>query len=109
MGFGELVKKYRLAQNKSLRRFCEEHDYDPGNQSKLERNINKPPQDEKSLRKLAFALGLSESSEKWEEFMDAAYLANGKIPKYVPDNDEVLEMLPVFLELRVDKRFQKKK
>jgi hypothetical protein len=38
MSFGELVKKYRLAQDKSLRRFCEEHDYDPGNQSKLERN-----------------------------------------------------------------------
>lgn len=109
MGFGELVKKYRLAQNKSLRRFCEEHDYDPGNQSKLERNINKPPQDEKSLRKLAFALGLSESSEKWEEFMDAAYLANGKIPKYVPDNDEVLEMLPVFFRTTSGQKVSKEK
>lgn len=109
MTFGELVKKYRLAQNKTLRRFCEEHDYDPGNQSKLERNLHKPPQDDKSLRKLALALGLKENSEEWNEFMDAAYLANGNIPEYVPDDEEVLEMLPVFFRTTSGQKVSKEK
>lgn len=104
MNFGELVKKYRLEQNKSLRRFCEEHGYDPGNQSKLERNLLNPPQDEKSLRKLALALGLKENSDRWDEFIDTAYLSNGDIPKYAKNDEEVLEMLPVFFRTTSGKK-----
>lgn len=109
MSFGELVKSYRLAQNKTLRGFCVEHDYDPGNQSKLERGLHKPPQDDKSLRKLALALGLKENSEKWNEFMDAAYLENGNIPDYIRSDEEVLEMLPVFFRTTSGQKVSKEK
>lgn len=109
MIFGDLIKKYRLEQDKSLRRFCEEHEYDPGNHSKLERGLLKPPQDEKSLRKLALALDLKENSKKWEEFMDTAFIANGNIPSYVPENDEVLELLPVFFRTTSGQKVSKEK
>ena len=49
MSFGDLVKDLRIAQQKTLRQFCLEHGHDPSNWSKIERGINTPPQDEKTL------------------------------------------------------------
>lgn len=109
MKFGELVKSKRLELGKSLRKYCEEHDYDPGNQSKLERGLLKPPQDKQSLRKLALSLDIKENSDEWDEFMDAAFIANNTIPDYVPDNQEVLEMLPVFFRTTSGKKVPKEK
>lgn len=96
MKFGEMIKENRLKQGKSLRKFCEEHEFDPGNHSRLERGLNSPPQNESIIRKLALAIGLEENSDEWNEFFDAAYIENGNIPEYIKDDEEILEKLPVF-------------
>ena len=48
MTFGELFKKLRLRLGMTLRKFCEENDFDPGNISKLERGLLPAPQSEKN-------------------------------------------------------------
>lgn len=109
MKFGELVKSKRLELGKSLRKFCEENDYDPGNHSKLERGLLKAPQEKQSLRKLALSLEIKENTDDWEEFMDAAFIDNDTIPDYVPNDKEVLEMLPVFFRTTSGKKVPKDK
>ncbi len=42
--FGEYFKKKRLEIGKTLRQFCLENGLDPGNISKIERGILRPPQ-----------------------------------------------------------------
>jgi len=53
MNFGETVKNMRIAQQKTLRQFCNEHGLDPSNWSKVERNVNPPPKEEATLAGLA--------------------------------------------------------
>lgn len=96
MSFGDLVKDLRIAQKKTLRQFCLDHGHDPSNWSKLERNINPPPRDEKTLQKWAKQLGLKPDTEQWQEFMDLADMARGEIPKHVLNDEELLKKLPVF-------------
>ena len=96
MNFGVLVKDLRIAQKKTLRQFCLDHGHDPSNWSKLERGINPPPQDEKTLEKWAKQLGLKASTAQWQEFMDLADIARGEIPKHVLTDEQLLKKLPVF-------------
>jgi transcriptional regulator with XRE-family HTH domain len=107
MKFGDLVKSKRLELGKSLRRFCEEHDYDPGNHSKLERGILKPPKDVKVLRKLALALDIKDNSEEMDQFIDLAHLENESIPDYVLSDEEAYKMLPVFFRTSTGKKVPK--
>ena len=96
MNFGVLVKDLRIAQKKTLRQFCLDHGHDPSNWSKLERGINPPPQDEKTLEKWAKQLGLKAGTAQWQEFMDLADIARGEIPKHVLTDEQLLKKLPVF-------------
>lgn len=96
MSFGDLVKDLRIAQKKTLRQFCLDHGHDPSNWSKLERGINPPPRDEKTLERWAKQLGLKPGPPQWHEFMDLADVARGEIPKHVLTDEELLKKLPVF-------------
>jgi transcriptional regulator with XRE-family HTH domain len=96
MSFGDLVKDLRIAQKKTLRQFCLDHGHDPSNWSKLERGVNPPPRDEKTLESWAKQLGLKPSEPRWQEFMDLADMARGEIPKHVLTDEQLLKKLPVF-------------
>ena len=96
MSFGDLVKDLRIAQKKTLRQFCLDHGHDPSNWSTLERGINPPPKDEKTLERWAKQLGLKAGTPPWQEFMDLADLARGEIPKDVLSDEELLKKLPIF-------------
>jgi transcriptional regulator with XRE-family HTH domain len=96
MSFGDLVKDLRIAQKKTLRQFCLDNGHDPSNWSKLERGINPPSRDEKSLERWAKQLGLKAGTPQWQEFMDLAGMARGEIPEHVLNDEELLKKLPVF-------------
>jgi transcriptional regulator with XRE-family HTH domain len=96
MSFGDLAKELRIAQKKTLRQFCLDHGHDPSNWSKLERGVNSPPKDEKTLERWAKQLGLKVGTPQWQEFMDLADMARGEIPKHVFSDEELLKKLPVF-------------
>lgn len=95
MSFGEFIKDRRIRLGKSLRAFCEANGYDPGNYSKLERDIFSPPEDEEFLVKLARALGIQQRSVDWFELYNLASVARQRIPKPLMDDAEVVEKLPI--------------
>ncbi|HTS16296.1 MAG TPA: hypothetical protein VMP11_01860 [Verrucomicrobiae bacterium] len=96
MRFGDLVKDLRIAQKKTLRQFCLDHGHDPSNWSKVERGINPPPGDEKTLARWAKQLGLEAGTDGWQTFMDLASVARGEIPQDIIDDEELVKKLPVF-------------
>ncbi len=96
MSLGDLVKDLRIAQKKTLRQFCLDHGHDPSNWSKLERGVNPPPYDDKTLEQWARQLGLKPGTEGWQDFMDRAAVARGQIPKHVLSDEELLKKLPAF-------------
>ena len=96
MSFGELVKELRITQKQTLRQFCLEHGHDPSNWSKIERGINPPPYDDKTVERWARQLGLKPDTDQWQEFMDQAAIARGELPKAVLNDEELLAKLPAF-------------
>ena len=96
MNFGDLVKELRIAQKKTLRQFCLEHDHDPSNWSKMERSVKLPPREEKTLERWARQLGLKPGTEAWQDFMDRAAIAGGRIPHELLSDEKIIEKLPVF-------------
>lgn len=107
--FGEMVKNKRLEMGKTLRSFCIEHGYDPGNHSKIERGILKPSLSEDWLLKLGTSLGFREQSEEMEMFFDLAYIANQKLPEYIMSDKELLNKLPAFFRTIGNHRHSKEK
>ncbi len=95
--FGDFFAELRRRQaGKSLRQFCLDHDFDPGNISKIERGRLSPPRSPEKLATYAHALALNEGSDEWLEFFDLAALARGEIPPDVLQNDKLVSQLPVF-------------
>lgn len=109
MLFGELIKDLRIKQGKTLRNFCIEHNFDPGNHSKLERGVLPPPKDEGKLKVLALALGLKERNLDWSKFFDLAVVSNGHIPKYITDDKALLARLPAFFRTVKGEKIDDKK
>ena len=97
MSFGELVKNLRIGRQMTLRQFCQEHELDPSNWSKIERNVNPPPHDEGTLAKWASFLGVGPKTEGWRDFMYQAEVSRGNIPREVMSDKALLAKLPVFL------------
>ena len=95
MNFGQLLKKHRTSLQKSLRQFCLENGFDPGNFSKLERGVFAPPQNPELIEKYALALEIQEGSDDWLELFDAASIGNGDIPADIAEDDSLIERLPV--------------
>ena len=95
MTFGELFKKLRLRLGMTLRQFCEENDFDPGNISKLENGFLPAPQSEKKLRFYAKALSIRPGDDEYIEFFDLAVVSNKNFTiKNIKDQD-LLNKLPV--------------
>ncbi len=93
--FGEFIKRLRMAKGVTLRTFCQEHGFDPGNYSRLERGVLAPPHKEEKLAEYAEALGIERGSDDWFEFCDLAAVARGQIPKGLMDDKAILDKLPV--------------
>ena len=94
--FGDFMKKKRLEKKLSLREFCILLNEDASNWSKIERGKLAPPKDVKRLGKIAHILGIKKNSEDWENLIDYADTAAGRIPKYIMSDKEVFKSLPIF-------------
>ncbi len=94
--FGEFIKEKRLALDLSLRKFCKLLDEDPSNWSKVERALLLPPQDEKKLKKIAGILQITIDSDDWKKLKDYSNVDSAKIPDYIMNEKEVMELLPAF-------------
>jgi transcriptional regulator with XRE-family HTH domain len=94
--FGEFIKKKRLERNISLRQFCLENSFDPGNYSKMERGLLAPPASAELLTKYARALGLKQGTDDWIEFFDRAAACRGEIPQEILSDEALVAQLPVF-------------
>jgi len=91
--FGEFFKQKRVARGFTLREFCRINEFDPGNISKIERGLLRPPQSHEKRLEYAKSLGIEEGTDDWLEFSDLAVMGAGKIP---PDiSNEVMNALPV--------------
>jgi len=94
--FGKILKELRIQKQLSLREICKLTSYDPSNWSKIERGVISPPADEKILRKWARALGISSKSDKFQEFIDQAKIAQGIIPQDILSQKDAVQCLPAF-------------
>jgi len=94
--FGEYIKQIRERQRLGLREFCLEHNHDPSNWSKIDREVLAPPRDEAILLTWAKQLGLKEGSEDWLKFFDYAAVDSGQIPDYILKDEKLVAQLPVF-------------
>lgn len=90
--FAELRRRYT---GKSLRQFCSDHGFDPGNISKMERGKLPPPQSSEILERYASALGLEEGSDGWYEFFDRAAASRGEIPPDLLNDADLVQSLPI--------------
>lgn len=93
--FGELIKARRIEIGKTLRVFCGEHGFDPGNVSKLERGRTDPPASKEKLSDYAKALELKPDTAEWREFFDRAAAARGEFPADLLSDEELVSKLPV--------------
>lgn len=107
--FGEFFREKRVNLGLTLRNFCERYGYDPGNISRLERNILSPTLDDEKLAGYASALKINKDSEEWVLFHDLAHAAKGKIPSDLKNDDEVAKMLPAFFRTMRNKKIDKQK
>jgi transcriptional regulator with XRE-family HTH domain len=93
--FAAYFSQLRLQQRLTLRQFCSDNAFDPGNVSKMERGLTSPPKDNKVLARYALALGLKKNTAEWNKFFALAATATGKIPEKLMTDKEVLSQLPV--------------
>jgi transcriptional regulator with XRE-family HTH domain len=93
--FGEFFKRKRIKLRKTLRQFCLENAFDPGNLSKLERGLLPPPTSSDKIEQYAKALKIKKGSNEWYEFFDLARVSAGRIPKEIFSDKEVLSKLPI--------------
>jgi transcriptional regulator with XRE-family HTH domain len=92
--YGEWVKDLRIAKELTLREFCAKAGVDPSNWSKVERGLNPPPGDEKTLKGMADLLGLA--GEVRQSFFDQTALARSELPPDIASDERVLAALPAF-------------
>jgi len=112
--FGDFVKNCRKELRLTLRSFCLEVGFDPGNFSKIERGILSPPKDHETLEKWAKALKIMEEPEKFQQFLDLAAIGKGRIPEDVISDRKLAQALPlIFRTIRgdkiIDEQFEKLK
>lgn len=107
--FGEFFRLKRISLGFTLRSFCERYNYDPGNISRLERNILSPSVDKQKLEGYAAALKIPRDSEEWTIFFDLAHTANGKVPQDILDDKASMKYLPLLFRTARGQRLSKKK
>lgn len=102
--FGDYFKEVRLSRGKTLRQFCIENNYDPGNISKMERGILPPPDSSEKLTEYARALEIAEGSTQWYDFFDLARVARGQVPDAIMKDEELVARLPIVFRTLQGKR-----
>lgn len=107
--FGEFFRSKRIALGLTLRAFCERYGYDPGNISRLERNILPPTLDDEKLAGYAIALQIKRGSEDGVLLYDLAHTAKGQLPSDLKDNQEISNLLPAFFRTMRNKKLDKNK
>jgi len=107
--FGEYFRAKRIALGFTLRAFCERYGYDPGNISRIERNILSPSLNDEKLAGYAAALKIKRESEEWVKFYDLAHTAKGRVPKDITKDKDVKDMLPAFFRTMRNKKLDRKK
>jgi len=93
--FGEFFKEKRMTLGLTLREFCRENGFDPGNISRLERGILPPPQGEEQRIRYAEALGIKKGSDDWLKFFDNAAAGLGQVPYDILSDERLLAKLPL--------------
>ncbi|MGM0486692.1 MAG: helix-turn-helix domain-containing protein [Planctomycetota bacterium] len=93
--FGEFLKELRMRAGVTLREFCLQNQLDPGNYSRIERGVFRPPQGHEKLEKYAIALGVQRGSDDWVKLFDLASAGRGEIPEDILSDDELADKLPV--------------
>lgn len=106
--FGESFKQLRIDNRQTLRLFCLNNHFDPGNISKLERGRMAPPRSVEKLEEYARALKLEPGTEQWQEFVDLGLACSGQIPKDILSDEELVAKLPVFLRTVSGKKLNAK-
>ncbi|KKS88673.1 MAG: Helix-turn-helix domain protein [Microgenomates group bacterium GW2011_GWC1_43_11] len=105
--FGDFFRSKRISLGLTLRIFCERFGYDPGNISRLERNILPPTLDDEKLSGYAVALQIKRDSQEWVLFHDLAYTAKNSIPKDLRSDNQ--NFLPAFFRTVRNKKMDKQK
>lgn len=94
--FGKYMRDLRRERlHQSLRSFCQENGFDPGNMSRLERGKVHPPSSQERVDAIADALKLDQDSEERRHLRDLARIDRGELPDGILDDEEVLQHLPV--------------
>jgi transcriptional regulator with XRE-family HTH domain len=93
--FGEFIRVRRAALRLSLRSFAEKADLDAGNASRVERGRVAPPENPEILHRIASALDLRRGSTEYQQLMDLAAAAKGRIPQDLLSDEEVAARLPI--------------
>ena len=93
--FGEFLKELRMRGGLSLREFCLNSGLDPGNYSRVERGMFRPPQDRAIVEKYATALGIERGSDEWLQLFDLAAAERGQVPEDIMSDEELVNKLPV--------------
>ncbi len=106
--FGKFLKNRRRMLGKTLRQWCSENGFEPGNMSKIERGILPPPHSKEKLSKYAKALEISEGSDEWLDFFDLAAVERGRLPESLTD-DKIAGKLPLFFRTLRNKRIDEDK
>lgn len=91
----------------TLRSFCEKYGYDPGNISRIERDLLPPSLDEDILSGYAKALQVNKGSENWVTFIDLAHIAKNRLPEF--EDDESRYFLPLLFRTIRGKRVSREK
>jgi transcriptional regulator with XRE-family HTH domain len=80
---------------------------DPGNVSRLERGQMAPPESQEVLDRIATALELKRKTAPYQELMDFAAAAKGRIPEDLLDDSEVAARLPILFRTLRSKQISK--
>lgn len=107
--FGEFFRQKRISLGLTLRAFCERYHYDPGNISKLERNILAPSIDEQKLEGYATALKIPRDSAEWTLFFDLAAATRGTLPQDLKKSPRILSVLPALYRTARGEKLDKRK
>lgn len=92
--FGSRLKQLRVSKGQTLREFCEQHGFDPGNYSKIERGLFAPPSSDK-VAAYARALGVESGSDEYVELLDLATIDRGELPREFLSDQRLMQELPV--------------